>query len=30
MVAQLVEALLCKSEGCGFGFWWCHWNFSLT
>jgi hypothetical protein len=29
MVAQLVEALRCKSEGCGFDSQWCHWNFSL-
>jgi hypothetical protein len=26
-VAQLVEALLYKSEGCGFNSRWCHWNF---
>jgi hypothetical protein len=30
MVAQLVEALLYKPEGCGFDFRWCQWNFSLT
>ena len=29
-VAQLVEALHYKPEGCGFDFRWCHWNFSLT
>jgi hypothetical protein len=29
-VAQLVEALHCKSEGCGFDSWWCQWIFSLT
>ena len=29
-VAQLVEALRCKSEGRGFDSRWCHWNFSLT
>jgi hypothetical protein len=29
-VAQLVEALRYKSEGRGFDFRWCHWNFSLT
>ena len=29
-VVQLVEALRYKPEGCGFSFWWCHWNFSLT
>jgi len=29
-VAQLVEALLYKSEGRGFDSQWCHWNFSLT
>jgi hypothetical protein len=29
-VAQLVEALPYKPEGCGFDSWWCHWNFSLT
>ena len=28
--AQLVEALLYKSEGRGFDSRWCHWNFSLT
>jgi hypothetical protein len=28
-VAQLVEALRYKSEGCGFDSRWCHWNFSL-
>jgi hypothetical protein len=30
VVAQLVEALRYKPEGCGFDFRWCHWNFSLT
>jgi hypothetical protein len=30
LVAQLVEALLYKLEGCGFDSWRCHWNFSLT
>jgi hypothetical protein len=30
LVAQLVEALRCKSEGRGFDSRWCHWNFSLT
>jgi len=29
-VAQLVDALRHKSEGCGFDSRWCHWNFSLT
>ena len=29
-VAQLAEALRYKSEGRGFNFRWCHWNFSLT
>jgi hypothetical protein len=29
-VAQLVEALRCKSEGRGVDSRWCHWNFSLT
>jgi hypothetical protein len=29
-VAQLVEALCYKLEGCGFDSRWCHWNFSLT
>jgi len=29
-VAQLVEALRYKSEGCGFDSRWCHRNFSLT
>jgi hypothetical protein len=28
-VAQLVEALRFKLEGCGFDSRWCHWNFSL-
>jgi hypothetical protein len=28
-MAQLVEILLCKSEGRGFDSRWCHWNFSL-
>jgi len=30
MVAQLVEALRYKPEGCGFNSQWCNWNFSLT
>ena len=29
-VAQLVEALLYKPEGCRFDFRWFHWNFALT
>ena len=29
-VAQLVEALRYKPEGCGFDSRWCYWNFSLT
>ena len=29
-VAQLVEALRYRPEGCGFDFRWCHWNFSLS
>jgi hypothetical protein len=29
-VAQLVEALRYKPEGCGFDFQWCRWIFSLT
>jgi len=29
-VAQLVEALLYKSESRGFDSLWCRWNFSLT
>ena len=29
-VAQLLEALRYKPEGCGFDSRWCHWNFSLT
>ena len=29
-VAQLVETLRYKLEGCGFDSRWCHWNFSLT
>jgi len=29
-VAQLIEALRYKSEGRGFDFRWCHWNFSLS
>ena len=29
-IAQLVEALLYKSEGRGFDSRWCHWNFLLT
>ena len=28
-MAQLVEALRYKPEGCGFDSLWCHWNFSL-
>ena len=28
-VAQLVEALRYKTEGCGFHFRWCHWNFFI-
>jgi len=28
--AQLVEALRCKSEGCGLDSRWCHWFFSLS
>jgi len=30
LVAQLVEALRYKPEGCGFDSRWCHWIFSLT
>jgi hypothetical protein len=30
LVAQLVEALHYKPEGCGFDSRWCHWNFPLT
>jgi len=30
MVAQLVEAVCCKSEGRGFDSQWHQWNFSLT
>jgi hypothetical protein len=30
MVAQLVEALRYKLEGCRFNSLWCHWNFSLS
>ena len=30
VVAQLVEALRYKLDGCGFSSQWCHWNFSLT
>jgi hypothetical protein len=30
LVAQLVEALRCKSDGRGFDSRWCYWNFSLT
>jgi hypothetical protein len=30
LVAQLVEALRYKPEGCGFDSRWCHWNFSFT
>jgi len=30
VVAQSVEALRYKPEGCGFDSWWCHWNFSST
>jgi hypothetical protein len=29
-VAQLVEALRYKLEGCGFHSQWCHWIFSLA
>jgi hypothetical protein len=29
-MAQLVEALRYKPEGCAFDSRWCHWNFSLT
>ena len=29
VVAQLVEALRCKLEVCGFDSLWCHWNFAL-
>ena len=29
-VAQLVEALRYKLEGCGFDSRWCHWIFSLA
>jgi hypothetical protein len=29
VVAQLVEALRYKLEGCGFNSWWCQWYFSL-
>ena len=29
-VAQLVEALCYKPEGCRFDSQWCHWNFSLA
>jgi len=29
-VAQSIEALCCKPEGCRFDLWLCHWNFSLT
>ena len=29
-VAQLVEALRYKPEGCGFDSRWCHWNLSST
>ena len=29
-VAQLVQALRYKPEGCGLDSRWCHWNFSLT
>jgi hypothetical protein len=29
-LAHLAEALRYKSEGCGFDFRWCHWNFSFT
>jgi len=29
-VAQLVEALRYRPEGCRFRSWLCHWNFSLT
>jgi hypothetical protein len=30
LVTQLIEALRYKSEGRGFDFQCCHWNFSLT
>jgi hypothetical protein len=30
VVAQLVEALRYKPEGCGFDSRWCNWNFPLT
>jgi hypothetical protein len=30
VVAQLVEALSYKPEGCGFGSWLCEWDFSFT
>jgi hypothetical protein len=30
VVAQMVEVLRNKPEGCGFYSRWCHWNFSLT
>jgi hypothetical protein len=29
-VAQLIEGVRYKPEGCGFDSWWCHRNFSLT
>jgi hypothetical protein len=29
-LAQFVEALRYKPEGCGFDYRWCHWNFSLA
>jgi hypothetical protein len=29
-MAQLVEALRYKTEGRGFDYQWCHWNFSLA
>jgi hypothetical protein len=29
-MAQFVEALRYKPDGCGFDSRWCHWNFSLT
>jgi hypothetical protein len=30
VVARLVKALRYEPEGCGFGSWQCHWDFSLT
>jgi len=29
VLAQSVEALRYKQEGCRFNSWWCHWNYSL-